>query len=221
MSESIPAMLLLSMSGGLMDAYSFLVRGGVFANAQTGNLVLLSISAFAGAWGKALEYLVPILAFAAGVLIAEGLREHFGHRRRVHWRQLVLLAELLLTILVGILPPERDMAANVLLSLSCAMQVQAFRKVDGYAFASTMCTGNLRSGVESLHVWRRTGDRTARKKAADYFGVILLFALGAGVGGLLVKSMGRRTVWCSGALLSAAALLMFRKEEPAREETRS
>lgn len=223
MSESVPAMLLLSMSGGLMDAYSYLMRGGVFANTQTGNVVLLSVNAFGGAWSKTLGYLVPILAFAAGVLIADSLRARFRHWQRVHWRQLVLLVEILLTVLVGCLPAHRNMLANVLLSLSCAMQVQAFRKVDGYAFASTMCTGNLRSGVESLSAWRRTGNRQALVKAGDYFGVILLFAVGAGVGSLLGESMGLRTVWCSGALLLAALLLMFRKErseEPAesREE---
>ena len=38
------------------------------------------------------------------------------------------------------------------------MQVQAFRKVDGYAYASTMCIGNLRAGVETLAALRRTGD---------------------------------------------------------------
>lgn len=224
MSESIPAMLLLSMSGGLMDAYSYLARGGVFANTQTGNVVLLSVNAFGGAWSKTLGYLVPILAFAVGVLITDSLRERFLHWQRVHWRQLVLLAEILLTVFVGCLPESRNVLANVLLSLSCAMQVQAFRKVDGYAFASTMCTGNLRSGVESLNAWRRTGDRDALAKTGDYFGVILLFALGAGVGSLLVRVMGLRTIWCSGALLLAALLLMFRKEEleeqaESREET--
>ena len=31
----------LALSGGFQDAYSFLARGHVFANAQTGNIVLL------------------------------------------------------------------------------------------------------------------------------------------------------------------------------------
>lgn len=43
--------------------------------------------------------------------------------------------------------------ANALVSFACAMQVQTFRKVNGYAFASTMCIGNMRSGMDSLCSW--------------------------------------------------------------------
>ena len=42
MSESWPTVALLTFSGGLQDAYSYCVRGKVFANAQTGNIVLMS-----------------------------------------------------------------------------------------------------------------------------------------------------------------------------------
>ena len=42
------------------------------------------------------------------------------------------------------------MAATVLVSFACAMQVQTFRKVNGYSYASTMCIGNLRSGTAAL-----------------------------------------------------------------------
>ncbi len=41
MSESILTAAFLSISGGLQDAYTYLFRGKVFANAQTGNIVLL------------------------------------------------------------------------------------------------------------------------------------------------------------------------------------
>ena len=42
MSESILTAAFLSISGGLQDAYTYLFRGKVFANAQTGNNDLLS-----------------------------------------------------------------------------------------------------------------------------------------------------------------------------------
>ena len=43
----------------------------------------------------------------------------------------------------------------IMVSFSCAMQVQAFRKVNGFAYASTMCIGNLRSGTDALSVFVR------------------------------------------------------------------
>ena len=42
MSEAFLTAAFLSVSGGLQDAYTYLARGNVFANAQTGNIVLLS-----------------------------------------------------------------------------------------------------------------------------------------------------------------------------------
>ena len=42
MSEAFVTAAFLSVSGGLQDAYTYISRGKVFANAQTGNIVLLS-----------------------------------------------------------------------------------------------------------------------------------------------------------------------------------
>ena len=196
MSESFLTAVFLSLSGGLQDAYTYLFRGKVFANAQTGNIVLLSANLMDGNWGRAVHYLVPLCDM-----------------QRLHWRQLVVLGEVLLLFLVGFLPPALDLLANAIVSFSCAMQVQAFRKVDGYAFASTMCIGNLRSGTESLCAWWSCGAPQARKKAGRYFGVIALFGIGAGLGGALLPHLGLGTIWISCALLTAAFVVMFVREE--------
>ena len=44
MSESIRLGMLLAVSGGFMDAYSYIERDHVFANAQTGNMLLLGVN---------------------------------------------------------------------------------------------------------------------------------------------------------------------------------
>ena len=155
---------------------------------------------------------MPLLAFSLGILVAELVRWHF-RGRTLHWRQLVVLGEIVLLFLVGFLPSRLDLLANALVSFACAMQVQAFRKVDGYAFASTMCIGNLRSGVESLCAWGRTKSPESRRKAGRYFGVILLFALGAGLGSLSLGWWGARAIWLSCVLLAVSFLLMFIRED--------
>ena len=71
MSETFCLGALLAVIGGFLDAYTYLTRGRVFANAQTGNLVLLAMNLAGGQFQKAQYYLIPILAFIAGVLIAE------------------------------------------------------------------------------------------------------------------------------------------------------
>ena len=213
MSESFLTAVFLSLSGGLQDAYTYLFRGKVFANAQTGNIVLLSANIMDGRWDKVLHYLVPLCAFALGVLVAEKMREQFQAMQRLHWRQLVVLGEVLLLFAVGFLPQSQNLLANAIVSFSCAMQVQAFRKVNGYAFASTMCIGNLRSGMDSLCAWLVGGNTKAFGKARHYFAIIFLFALGAGLGSLALAPMGSRAIWLSCLLLFISFCLMFLKED--------
>ena len=43
-SESIGLGTILALSGGFMDAYSYIERGKVFANAQTGNMLLFGVN---------------------------------------------------------------------------------------------------------------------------------------------------------------------------------
>ncbi len=213
MSESFLTAVFLSLSGGLQDAYTYLFRGKVFANAQTGNIVLLSANIMDGRWDKVLHYLVPLCAFALGVLAAEKMRERFQAMQRLHWRQLVVLGEVLLLFAVGFLPQSQNLLANAIVSFSCAMQVQAFRKVNGYAFASTMCIGNLRSCVESLCAYGRTRDKHILQKAFSYLGIIILFAVGAALGGHFIPVIAARTIWISCGLLIVSFLFMFIREE--------
>ena len=42
MSDTLFTAIFIVLSGGFQDAYTYGCRGGVFANAQTGNIVLLS-----------------------------------------------------------------------------------------------------------------------------------------------------------------------------------
>ena len=216
MSESVRMVVFLSLSGGLQDAYTYLARGGVFANAQTGNIVFMGQALFNGDWSRLLHYLAPVTAFALGVAAAELIRLTC-REGRLHWRQTVLLAEILLLFGVGFLPESWNTPANALVSFTCAMQVQAFRKVHGYPFASTMCIGNLRSGMESLVAGLRLHDRALLRKAGHYFAVIVLFALGAGLGARLAADFGLRTIWLSCALLCVSLCFMFRKPVQAPE----
>ena len=213
MSEAFCTAMFLSVSGGLQDVYTYLYRGKVFANAQTGNIVLCSVKLVEGDWSAVLHYLVPLCAFALGVLAAEKMRERFQAMQRLHWRQLVVLGEVLLLFAVGFLPQSQNLLANAIVSFSCAMQVQAFRKVDGYAFASTMCIGDLRSGVEAFCIWRKTHEPRAKARMVRYFGIILLFALGAGLGSKSAAQLGGRAIWISCGLLLVSFALMFIREE--------
>ena len=68
-SESLQIMFILTLIGGFLDSYSYVTRGGVFAFAQTGNLVLLSINICYGNLDKIVRYIMPIIAFILGTTL--------------------------------------------------------------------------------------------------------------------------------------------------------
>lgn len=215
-SEAMRVGLLLALSGGFLDAYTYLVRGHVFANAQTGNIVMLGVDVAQRNWLGIGHYLLPILAFVVGVLLAETIRGRGKARPGgvLHWRQWVLLIELVILFVVGFIPAVEgwNTAANVCVSFVCAMQVQSFRKVHGKAYATTMCTGNLRSGTELLLQYIRTRDRVQLKHMFNYYGVILAFILGAALSALLAGVLGIRAIWLSCVVLVIVLKMLFAGE---------
>ena len=210
-SESFTLSSLLSFSGGLQDAYTYNVRGEVFANAQTGNIVLMSQNFMSGHWEIGLQYLIPLVSFIAGIFLAENIEGKFKANQTIHWRQIVLVIQIIVLVAVGFLPQSLNMLANALVSFSCAMQVQSFRTVHGYGYASTMCIGNMRNAATSLSQYFRTKNNKFFYKSLHYFGIILIFAIGAGCGGLLSGLIGMETIWFSAITLIIVTLMMIRQ----------
>lgn len=210
-SETFVLSAILAMSGGFQDAYTYNVRKEVFSNAQTGNIVLMSQHIMMGELMKGLSYLFPVVAFALGVLVAERIGHRYKGAKRIHWRQIIVAIEIVILLAVGFIPERYDMIATMLVSFSCSMQVQAFRKVNGYGYASTMCIGNLRSGTESLSIYLREKQHGALKKAAHYYGIIFIFAIGAGVGGICSLHIGIRAIWISSILLAIVCAMMIKE----------
>jgi len=210
-SESFLLSAIISLSGGFQDAYTYNIRGNVFANAQTGNIVLMSQHFMMGDWLKALHYLMPIVAFAIGVIISEQFGYFCKSSEKLHWRQMILLIEIIVLATVAFIPDNLNMLANALVSMSCAMQVQTFRKVNGYPYASTMCIGNLRSGTDNLSNFIRNRKAEALDKALHYYGIIFIFAIGAGIGGVVSNMLGIRSILGSSAILLVAFVMMFKR----------
>ena len=209
MSESFLNSAVLALSGGFQDAYTYFTRDKVFSNAQTGNVVLMSQEFMAGNFIGGIKYLLPFLAFGLGVLVTEQINARYKMAKRIHWRQLIILIEIAILAIVGFIPHSLNMAATVLVSFSCAMQVQAFRKVNGFAYASTMCIGNLRSGTDALSAFLREKRKEPLIKAFHYYGIIFFFAVGAGIGGNLSVAWGIHTIWVSCILLLISMVFMW------------
>ena len=215
-SESMTLGFILALSGGFMDAYSYIGRGHVFANAQTGNLILLGIHLSEGNFSQALIYLCPPLAFGAGIALAEALRRVDP---KLHWRQIAVLVEAVILAYVASLAQSQNLLANSLTSFACGVQVQSFRKIHGNGAATTMCIGNLRSATHHMVSYVATKDEDEMRSSLLYYSIILFFVSGAVLGYKIVIRFHERAILVSCVLLVISFVLMFTqttKDEKAR-----
>ena len=103
--NSMVLVYILAMSGGFMDAYSYMCRGEVFANAQTGNILLMAVNLAKGNFVVALRYFAPVMAFIAGVVLAQTVH-HIFKGRALHRRQIVILFEAAALFAAAFIPYE-------------------------------------------------------------------------------------------------------------------
>jgi uncharacterized membrane protein YoaK (UPF0700 family) len=209
MSESLLLGAVLAMAGGFMDAYSYMCRGHVFANAQTGNILLLGVHLSQGEWQDAAHYLFPVLSFVIGLALSDFVRLTRKGSERLHWRQTTTAVEALVLFGVSFLPQAYNLPANCLTSLACGIQVESFRKICGTGVATTMCIGNLRSATQNICEFLRTKDRKNLELGGVYFFIIFCFTIGAILGNLAVGWMAEGALRLSAALLVIAFVMMF------------
>lgn len=200
--------IVLALVGGFLDAYTFAFRGGVFANAQTGNIVLFSISVAKGDWYRSFYYIIPIVAFFIGVVVSEYLK----HKKitRIKWQHLILGIEAVILFLVGG-GDERipNVVINVTISFVCSLQVNSFRKLHGMAYATTMCTGNLRSASEQICQFLFDKKKESLNAGLAYLIIIAAFCTGAALGVASVNEWKEKAIWfCSLVLLLVMGILI-------------
>ncbi|MDN4999335.1 YoaK family protein [Bradyrhizobium sp. GCM10027634] len=184
--ETIAVALLLAFAGGCLDAYTWIIHG-VMANAQTANLVLLWVNGMEGDWMRALQFGPPMLAFAAGIVIAAWLRRATGEKASV----ISTLLEILLLITIGIFHNRMPEIAGTLgISLVAAIQAAVFIKVEGATYSTVMITGNMRQAIEGIFAVASGGVGVETLRRSGIFAAVCCaFGLGAALGALMTKAV--------------------------------
>ena len=152
-SQRYATAALLTLCGGFLDAYTYFSRGGVFANAQTGNMIKLGISAATGDYSACIRYLIPIISFILGILLVRIIDSEMTKRKIRYIRRTVILTEAAVLLTVMLIPQKEELniIANTLVSFVCAMQMEAFKSFGGEVLATVVNTGNLRKAVEYMY----------------------------------------------------------------------
>ena len=208
-TESILLGTILTLSGGFLDAYSYLIRGGVLANAITGNIVLTGLNLAQKNWERSFYCFVPVLAYAAGVFIAEWIHNKWDEH--ANWKEFILWGEVLILLMAGFLPQSMNALVNFSIAFVCAMQVEAFRKIRGKPYATTMCTGNLRSGTELLSIGFFKHDPEKKKLALHYYWIDFIFCIGVIIGYFVCQWFAEKAIWSCALLLLLSIVLLKKK----------
>lgn len=209
-ARSLRLIMLLTAAAGVLDAYTFLGRGAVFATAQTGNVVLLGIAAAQAQWDTALRHVPPIVAFVLGVWTAESLRLPPVAARLRHPPRAALLLEILVLVVVGLLPAGTpDDLVAVLIAFVASVQITSFGLIGTWTFNTTVTTTNLRNAAQAVYGAVVHRDPQAAARARSLWPAIGSFAAGALLGGLLTVRLGDQAVWAATALLLAGLALFL------------
>ncbi|GAA4390943.1 YoaK family protein [Tsukamurella soli] len=207
-SSSLPFALLVTASSGFLDAYTYVAKGRVFANAQTGNVILCALDVAHLHWALASTRAYPILAFVVGIAFAMHVKigrldTVFSHP--IRWTLLIQAAILLA---IGFIPPSWPYAASTIpIAFLASVQMELFRSIGDLNYMAIATTGNLMRLVEAGYrvlIDRETG---ARRAFRTYGAVVGMFAGGAVVGAVVTEWLGGRAVWVPAAALVLSLVL--------------
>lgn len=196
---------LLMAAGGLLGAFTYTLRGGVFCNAQTGNFVLLAMALGNARWREAAYYVIPITAYFLGAFVSELLFEKMRRKGRLRWETMLVGGEAAVVFLLGLLPDSAPyQISQVAINFICSMQYNTFRQLRGVPMATTFCTNHIRQvGVNLAQIaGGRWGESVRRLRT--HSAMLCLFVAGGAAGAVLCAWAGGRAVWGAGVLLAAA-----------------
>lgn len=200
---------LLIFVAGMMGAYTYNLRGGVFCNAQTANVVLMALAFGHGQWSRGLYYLIPITAYFAGAVVSEALPSGIRHKRFLRWDTWLIGFEIVVLFVLGFLPLSLPaQIVQVTINFICSMQYNTFRQAEGIPMATTFVTNHIRqTGIWAVNAVRH-GDRAARTRALKHFRMVGVFFLGGLILTPLCELTQEKAIWFAIVPLAVSFLLM-------------
>ncbi len=184
---------------GFFGAFTYLLRGNVFCNAQTGNVVLMGMALGERRWGQAVYYLIPISAYMLGAFVSELLPNPVKRRLSIRWDTLFIAIEMLAVAVLGLIPDSAPVQlSQVIINFIASMQYNTFRQSEGIPMATTFATNHIRQigvGLAAEVRRRGSGNKTHREKLIQHFEMLLFFLIGTTVGTVLCDFLYGKAIW--------------------------
>lgn len=209
-TESYRFAYLMTIFGGFIGAYSYKVRGGVFASAQTGNLIQLGLKIIDGNFDAWYLHLLPVFMFCLGIICCEIIKNTIGENKKIHWKQIVLVIKALILLLISFIAiGEYNVIANMLIGFIAGMQLQFVRMVEGVAMMTTMLTGNIRTLAEYAYYGIYEKNNETLIRSLKQLLIVVMFIFGVLLGGFVSVQFGQQAILFGLVFLFMASLMMI------------
>lgn len=209
--------LLLTLANGFLDAYTYFARGGVFANVQTGNVILFAVDVSEAKIAAAFAHVWPLLAFIAGVALAAHIKSGRAERVVPHPLRWTMAVQAVALGIVGFVPASVPHSwVTVPVSFLAAMQIGLFRNIGDLAYLPVATTGNMMRLVEAGYDGFVEKRAEGRRGFGVYGALILTFTGGAVIGAILTRAWGVHAVWVPAVFLAVTLVLFIVDEDKLR-----
>ena len=208
-ANSLATAMALSACAGFLDGFTYIGHGHVFASAMTGNMVLLGIHIAND--HDVLTYVLPLLAYIAGVLLAHTMlretpRRILGYRPHI----VTLCLEIVVLSALALAPHHlKDDLLVPIITISTAMQNTTFRNIGTRTYNSIIMTGNLQTFSNSLAAGVSPLTPAKLIEACELFAIIASFVLGAALGAALTAPFGLHALLIPAAVLALGAIILM------------
>lgn len=188
--------LLLMLAAGMMGAYTFILRGGVFCNAQTANFVMMAVAFGTGALSQGFYYLIPICAYFLGTVLSELLPNPVKKIHLFRWDTYLVGFEILVLFVIGFIPLwVNHHVVQVMINFIASMQYNTFRQSESIPMATTFCTNHLRqTGIGFVRYFKKK-DHKALNKGLRHFSMLLSFVLGGILEAFACTILAEKAIW--------------------------
>lgn len=199
----------VSVIGGFMAGYTIINHSDILANAQTGNLIRLVLSAFEGNL-LSIGYIVLLfLTYAASCVFYTVFRRYSPLSMKI----VSLIVTALAICATGILSLTGNSYLSVV-PIAFAMPVQwnAYKKAGGNSSATIFSSNNVRQAVMLSTTYVMDRDKKALRNAKFYWATLLCFHTGVAAACLLSIFFAAQSIWFCFVLIGISVIAYYRYE---------
>ena len=209
---------LATIAGGALDAWVYLAHGHVFANAQSGNVVLMALAVARGDLPGVISRAPSLLAFVIGLFLSRVAAEALK-RRGCNSRTIRLVLEcLLLAALACVADRWSDRAVTACVGFIAAIHITSLSHVGGWSFNTGMTTGNMRgAAVAATKVL--FGTTSEQHRFVFMSALCIAFAAGALAGAWLTPRLHAITLLPIALVVAIAVAIIANEPDPVGDWT--